>query len=106
MEKKKLKLEQIKVESFITAIKSNEQETINGEGSLLGICIISIDGEACEISPIKIDASAICIPNSIDEGACTLLICTPKSNGTLECLKPIEGCSAIRRGSCAGTIGQ
>lgn len=108
MEKRKLKLDQIKVESFITAIKPKEQQTINGEGSILGICIISIDGEACEIGPIRIEPSAICIPNSINEGACSLLICTPVTKGTLECPSPgpeREACSVFRRGSCGGTIG-
>lgn len=114
MKKKKLKLNDLKVNSFVTNLNANQKATIGGGESVWGICLKSIDGQACNISPIKLGPSAICIPNTYDQGACSELVCGEDTRGILQCNPDTtpktyncenEPCSIYRRGSCGGTIG-
>lgn len=104
MKNKKIKLSQIKVESFVTTISSKEKETYNGAGNAgsIMICLMSIDIE-CEITPIKIN------PDDFEDWWFTATTILPNSRNECPPVKknpnpPIQ-CSVYHRGSCGGTIG-
>jgi len=93
MEKKKLKLEQLEVESFVTKMNQNEEITIDG-GTATPLCII-------------VPAITSLITGSLLLGSCTCnpagTACPPYPLPVIP--NPLNQCSAYRRGSCGGTLG-
>ncbi len=95
MKKKKLKLDELNVKSFVPELSNNEKQTLDG-GFTSGLVI-------------SVEIIGSIIIGSILLGSCTC------NNGATACPpqppKPPRGidneiqCSAYRRGSCGGTIG-
>ncbi len=97
MKKKKLNLEELKVQSFVTKINNIEKETVRGEiDTLVGCLVISI--------LTGVLTATLMVPNCTADQAIACKALAPLIKTPIKIPPPDINCSVFQRGSCAGTL--